>query len=185
MSFSVVVPLEELKLALRTLAKVVKKRQASEAVLSLSGEKLSISLPGASAFVPAAGTWPGVVRAPGHFFLLLSKALPTEDPVHLSVAEGRLRIASTSIPCTVDVEGDQQGVINLPVNPPLHAILHVAGRYTRDAIEHAGLMPLVWQTEERRDKLIARAAELLAPLAVDGIDLRRLVDECVRRKHSR
>jgi len=101
MSFSVVVPLEELRLALRTLAKVVKKRQASEAVLSLSGDKLSISLPGASAFVPASGTWPGTVRASGHFFLLLSKALPAEDPVHVSVHEDRLRIASTSIPCTV------------------------------------------------------------------------------------
>lgn len=182
MSFSVQVARADLVAALKTLAKFVKRKQASEAVLSLSEGMLAIDLPGGAAFAPAEGTWPGTVRIPGQFLLLLSRAVPTDDPVPVSVREGRLWIARLSVACAV-AKDEQKKIIELPLDAPLHAILHVRQVHSNDEIARSGLTPLVRQAEERLDTLIARASEVLGPLAVDGDDLRGLVEECIRRKY--
>jgi hypothetical protein len=183
MRFSLSVPRAEFQQALKTLAKFVKPKQASEAVLALSDGVLTIDFPGGAALVPADGTWPGVVRIPGQFLLLLSKGVPTEDPLPVSVREGRLRIAGMSIACTVE-EGNQRSIIPLPLDAPLHAILHVRQVHSDDEIAQSGLTRLVQQAEERRDKLILRATEVLEPVAVGADDLRAFVEECIRRKYT-
>ena len=182
MTFSVSVPRPEFQRALKTLAKFVKPKYASEAVLSLSEGMLVIDLPGGTTLVPAGGAWPGTVRVSGQFLLLLSKAVPSDDPVPVSVQEGRLRIAGMSVPCTVE-EDAQRSIIDLPLDAPLLAILHVRQVHSNDEIARSGLTALVRQAEERRDKLIVRAAAVLEPLAVEGDDLRGLVEACLRRKY--
>src|SRR5262249_846614 len=113
--FSLSVPRAELQRALKTLAKFVKRKQASEAVLSVSDGMLTIGLPGEAPPVPADGAWPGTVRVAGQFLLLLAKAALTDDPVPVAVQDGRLRVGGMSVTCTVD-EGAQPNIIDLPLD---------------------------------------------------------------------
>ena len=63
--FSITVDRAEFQKALRILAKFVKSKRASEAVLSHVEGQLSIDLPGGNVLVDAKGEWAGTVRVPG------------------------------------------------------------------------------------------------------------------------
>ncbi len=186
MSFSVSVPHRDLKAALKAL-KVVKPKNVPEAIFSFSDGELEIVLSGVTARASAVGTWPGTVRVDGRFLLGLSHSVPTSDPLLpmlVSVQEGRLKIAGVSCLCTVE-QGVQQSVIRLSINAPLHERLYVKQVHSDDEIASSGWMKPVQQAAEERDKLIARAAEVLQPLAVEANDLMKLVDDCIRRKNTK
>lgn len=181
MTHALTVSRSDLNLALTILAKIVNGRRASNAVLSWSDGMLVIDLPGGSTKLPAAGTWPGTVRVGGEFILVLAKVPPMDDPVTVSVRDGRLRIEDSSSPCVLDEV--KRSIIDVPLNAPLHAVLNVGRVHSADEIARSGLTPLVDKSAERRDALIARAAKVLQPLMVEVEDVLRLADECIRRKH--
>jgi hypothetical protein len=173
----------ELHAALRTLARFVKKRErTADAVLTFAADTLVISAPGGEVTVPATGAWVGEVRVPASFLLGLAARLPVADPLPLRVAAGRLHVGNVSARCVWQPRGEAG--IELPLDPPFRMVLAVGLRHSPEEIVRSGLKGLVEKAQERRDALVRRAAEVLAPLGVVPDDLQEMVDEVVLREEA-
>ena len=168
--------------ALKILRKFIKPKQREEALLSFENGMLSIEIVGMEAKVPAEGAWSGQVRIPCAAVRAFSQALPEDDPLHLRLAEERFFVAGLSVPCSWQDSEKQK--IQLPLDPPIHVILGLRIKYTDEEITQSGLMKTVQLAEERRDGLIKQASKVLQSLGVTLSDLRRVVDECIRRKNE-
>jgi hypothetical protein len=181
MRSALTVPLADFNTALRTLAKFVKKRErTADAVLTLVDVELVIPVPGGAASVSAEGPWPGEVRVSASFLLGIATRLPEVDPLPVCVEAGRLRVANVSAKCVWQPLAEQR--IELPLDPPFRTVLAVGLRYSAEEIVRSGLKRLLEKAQERRNNLIRRAAETLAPLGVHALDLESIVDEAILRE---
>lgn len=184
MTLNLEVKREALVDGLRTLRKFVRAAQGGEAILSFENGLLSIEFGDVAAQAPAEGNWPGKARVPGLALLQLESSLPADDPVTFQGGPERVSAGKWSTPCHWDeaIQQPNRPLIELPPNPPLTMILGLPHRYSDQEIARSGLDLMVRMAEQRRDTLIAQASALLQPLGVDLGDLRRVVEECVRRK---
>lgn len=175
---SVTVSRNELRSALRAFARVGRRVKQADAVVSMDAGNLVIALPGITASVPATGTWAGSVRIAGEAAVLLARALPFQDPLHIRAESNRFFIGNRSFPCNFS-EGT--GALSVPVNATMLDLLLVAQAHDSDAIDAAGLRVLVDAAFEERDRAIAFAARTLAPLGVTVEEVDALVHAAVAR----
>jgi hypothetical protein len=180
MTLSVYVGRKDLAIALRTLAKFVKRKQQAEAVVSFADGTLQIELPGGLVGVPADGEWSGEVRVPGSFFVSFAKTLPDVDPLPVQVRGDRFYLAGLSVRCVTQGAGGER--IQLPLDPPVLDVLRVRLQHSEEEIERSGLTALVRTAEEKREQLIMQAHSHLHQLGVTRADLDRFVDECLLRR---
>ncbi len=169
----------ELLQAFKSIKRLTRAGEKAEAVLSFEGGALSIALPGMEVGAAATGDLAGRVRVPAQFIQMLAKMPPTGDPVVFTVEGDRLRVGSSTTPCTW--EEDAGARIRLPLNPPFTTVLGVAYHYTPDDIEKAGLKEAVAAAEKRRDALIGQALGALGEFGVTRAELRTLVDDKMKR----
>lgn len=170
----------DLERALRNLAKFAKANQRrAEAVITFSKGQLTIAIPGMQVEIGAEGILLSRVRVPVRWLIGLSRTLSQEDPIIVNVERDYLSIGEAVVLCTRD--HIEHGLVKLPLNAALIDILRVGQMLDREEIERSGLTAFVAGAEARRDRLLERAAELLAPLGVTREVLSELVGECVKR----
>ncbi len=179
MTASLTVPRKKFVEALKMFRKTAKKKGAGEAILSYESGMLTIQISGVVARAEAHGDWPGEVRVSGRQISNLWNLVPPGDPVELSVYEDKLQIETLSIHCVWQQKDAAR--IYLPLDAPLPVILSAALKYTPEEITSSGLADVVRDAEEKRDELIDRAVKIIDPLDISCEELRRFVDEQVRR----
>lgn len=183
MTAHLVVGRADLATALRLFRKFLRaKVRTDEALLTYEERHLTLELGGMATSVRAAGEWRGKARVPGWFIRNFARLLPEADPIHLEVRDGKFFLENTSTSCAWQDLGCEP--IELPMDPPLSAVLHVAFTREEDEIANSGLTATVERALKRRDLLVSRAAEILAPLDVQERDLVGIVEECIRRRYD-
>jgi hypothetical protein len=179
-SLSLRVNRAELGQALKTLARNTTSAARTEAVLSFRDKHLVIHAPGLELKVSAQGEWSGSARVAQTLLANLSRAeLPEDDPLPLEVAAGRLNLGPLALPCRWT--GSPAPVIELPLDPPLIAILRITRKHTPEEIERAGLADLAVRAQKKKDELAAKACENLEPLGIQPSVILRLVEESLDR----
>jgi len=121
------------------------------------------------------------VKVPVLFMRGLKTVLPTGDgPVLITMDGESLRIGSVTIKCEWDRLVYPR--IELPLGAALLDNLMLPLRYSPNDIETSNLTEVVKAAENKRDKLIEKAARTLQPLDIKESDIRGLVDTCLRRR---
>ena len=128
----------------------------------------------------AHGAWPGQIRIPAQFVMMLAKAPPSGDPVQFSVQEGRLHVGSSSVACKI--QPAQAKSIELPMNASLLEVLALQFTHTAEEIETAGYSKAVSDARSVAESRIAKASEHLKGLMVEPEELREFVYATLRRK---
>lgn len=178
MTANLLVDRTELLDALRLLKRMARTRK-HEAVLTFLDGWLCIELGGYTAKARAEGDWPRRLRLPAGVVAQLAIALPAGDPVHLEVDNGRLRLGSFALSCTVDETDDE--LLRLPANADMVDVLALAATHSRDRIASAGLLAVLEEAEQRRERAIEQAARLLQPFGVRSEEVRSIVTAALRR----
>ena len=169
----------ELVRSLKILLRLVKKKDAGDAVFSFEDGYLSIDLGGVSAMAPAEGQWPGEARVAGNLVFGLAKTLPAADPLPIRCENGRIFIDRFSAPCEWRPTPSQR--IEPPLDAPPGWLLSVSLTYPEEQIRDSGLTPLVEKAKQRREACVAKAAQALSPFGVDPQAVEEFVDGYVRK----
>jgi hypothetical protein len=179
MSYNLEVRFEGSAKALAPLERAVKGRNI-EVTLSFDGENLDIEAVGVGQSFPATGSWPGTVIVRKEFLNVLKFSASRAQSLVLRVEGDRLWLGSATVPCAV--QHTKAPEIFVPTNASLRYLLVLRAKHADAALSASGAMPLIVDAEARRDRLVAKAAELLAPMGVETADLRELVDQTVKRE---
>ena len=83
----------------KPIARKRKRRETATLILQYKDGALTLDLEGTSFTVDASGSWSGTATVPAMILKSFSIIEPTEDPVRLWVADGKLHYESTSIAC--------------------------------------------------------------------------------------
>lgn len=178
--FELSVPRHGLENALRLLRKLCRPKHGEEAVLSFDGGCLHIDCGGMAVTPMANGKWPGQIRIPAQFVMMLAKFPPPGDPVQFSVKDGRLHVGSSSVACKIQPARAKS--IELPMNASLLQILALQFTHTAEEIETAGYSKLLSDAKSVAESRIAKASEHLKGLMVEPEELREFVYATLRRK---
>ena len=142
---------------------------------------LRVVVGGAEVELPATGRWDGSVRVAAAFIAGLAspRMLPPSEAVELRLEDGRLRIGTLSARATWEPAPSQ--TFQLPLDATWLDLLRATLTTSSDVLVAAGYARMVRRATERRDRLVTRAAALLAPFGVSPADVRDLVDTCLLR----
>lgn len=174
---------EELADALRVLRRAMpKRRRMPEALFSYDAGDLVLRLGGAELRIAAWGRWSGVVRAAGQAVITIDPFLLRNDPVPVHVENGRIKIGTCSILCAWQEAAPDRPVV--PVDPSLLHLLRLPREHDAAAILEAGLLGVVRDALDRRDRILERAIRVLAPLEIGRADLERCLDAELDRRHG-
>ena len=177
MEFSVKVARAELRDALKQLAVMIPAEATDDGILAFDDGELVMELPGGSIGVEAKGNWAGRVRFRSEIARTLSRQLPEGDPLEISVRDDRLYFGDRfSTGCSLC--GPEAYSIELPIDPPLWAVLGLRVHHTEEAIEAAGLNERLDDADTEAWELIRRAAKPLAKLGVTRDEVVKLVPGC-------
>lgn len=175
---------EDFLAMLKPLKRFVKKKQAEDALLSMEGGDLVISLPGISTGAPATGTWAAEVFVPARLIWGIAMAPPPGDPITMEVRDGRLHIGSLSLSCSARksrIPAENKTEENSRVDSELVKMLRFRYLYSLEELHKGGFFRDVVKAEERAYNLVSRAAKILAPLNISELELWRMVKEHFRR----
>ncbi len=85
--------LKSLKLALR-----VKGSPARDLQIGLIDGEVVFSVQGGTASSPASGNWPGLASLPLTYFLTFLVAKPSENPIRMTFADGKVHLSTARFP---------------------------------------------------------------------------------------
>ena len=174
------VPRPDLEEAFRLVRKLCRPKHGEEAVLSFGGACLHIDCAGMTLMPGAQGDWPGQVRFPARFLLMLARLPPAGDPIEFSVKQGCLHVGSCSVSCTLQPVWSKS--IDLPMNTDLAEILALPLTYTPEEIAASGYSRVVDRVRFLADRRLARAARELKCFRVEPVELREWAYATLRRK---
>jgi len=83
--------------------------QREEAVFGFDNGRLTVEAVGVQHSIVASGSWSGFTRIRFVHFDALRRAPPSQEPLQLKYAAGRLRIGSTSLPADWHQEPESSG----------------------------------------------------------------------------
>lgn len=170
---------KKLRDGLKMAGKLAKGTGGSPMLLAFAGGKLVMTFQSMTISADAEGEWPGQARLPASVVRLLYQSIPGgDDPVEVTVRDGRLSVGRSSVPCVWEEAIER---IQLPAGAPLWAILALRLRHNDD-IRRSGLDDLVEKAEADRERRLARAADALQPLGIDEAHLRRLFEERLKQR---
>ena len=152
------------------------------AVLTYLDGHLRIELGGCVLTAEAEGSWIGQARVPISIFTNVAESFPrgSDNIVFVSTDGNELRIDNVAVPCNWDALVYPR--IKMPLRAELTDVLVLPLMYSTEDIERSELSETLASSEERRDKLIGKAARVLAPLSVSEDHLRELVDGLLKEK---
>lgn len=175
-------PLAPFILGVREAFRLLRVSQRGEAVVRFSGDDLHVSCGGAQFSTPARGRWPGEVRVSSSLWVALAKVPPTQDPLLISVRDGRLRVGSSSAPCRWQKDGLAR--VDVPLRATLLDILRVGAQHDADTLRQSGVDRVVAQARADADRRLQEAARKLAPLGIGLSQLNALLDLRIRAGFS-
>ena len=174
---------DELAHALRALRRTMpKRRRMPEALFSYDDGDLLLRMGGAKLRAAAWGRWTGVVRAAGHVVVTIDPALFQNDPVPVRVVGGRIKIGTCSMPCAWQETVPDS--LLAPVDPSLLHLLRLPRERDAAAIVEAGLLGVVRDALDRRDRILERATRVLEPLEIGRADLERCLEAELQRRYG-
>lgn len=184
---TMIVSRRDLVAAAIQLRKLVKKAQLakSELVLDFAQDSVALTLGVAKVTLPAIGCGSGRVFMSGLALDAVSMAangLSAAD-VLVRIDEKMVHFGTTGVSCRWVRE--EPASILLPLNASLIDVLKLRYRYSQDEIAAAGLEQRLFEVEEAKAGLIARAAETLKPLGISSAALDHFVTERIREDAKR
>lgn len=158
---------------LRRAVKLTRRDRNGQAILTLVDGKLRTRLGGIEFEVSCDGRWPGEAKVSVEWLRTLARVPPVADPLEISVSLGRMRIASSTVPCEWQRAGNASIVV--PIGAQLLEILQLPLRHSPAALEASGLSGAVKKAERELAFRLNRALTELAPLGVSKNELAELV----------
>lgn len=163
---------------IQTIRRTTTPAERGEALLEFEDGRLCIYCGGVDVQAEAVGHWSGRAHVASSFLMRAERAIPTDDPLMLVVADGRLQLGSLRIRCSWD--GTRAPVIHLPMNPNLRTLLTVSRQFSDSAIAGSGISELVTEAEERLRRALDSAARTLEPIGISRHDLESLINTKLR-----
>ncbi len=179
MDNSVLINREDFLTMLKPLKRFARRKQKEDAVLSMEGNDLFISLVGLSTGAPASGNWSGEIRVPLRMLWGIVMEPPADDPIRVEIRDGRLHIGTLSVSC--EVQESRESKIDLPLGSEFLKMLRLRYAYPLERLHQAGLTGDLAIAQEKARKIIARAAKILAPLNITESDLAQFVQDRLRK----
>ena len=138
-----------------------KQRQATAAIW-LEDEFASFKIGDTEARVSATGSWPGLVAFKTGFLIAYCEQFPEDDPVTIAFHDGRIRIGSFSVDCTVErfFHGWPR-FVELPEDFSMLDILNILFDYTSEDIAHSGLGEITDVALEHMERIFDLGIEAL------------------------
>jgi hypothetical protein len=171
-------PLAPFVAGVREAFRLLRVSQQGEAVVRYSAGELHVSCGGAQFSTPAGGRWPGEARVSASLWVALAKVPPTQDPLSMSVRDGRLRVGSSSAPCRWQKDGLAR--VEVPLGATLLDILRLGAQHDLDTLRQSGVDRVVTQARADADRRLQEAARKLAPLGIGLSQLNALLDLRIR-----
>jgi len=178
---SIQVPRAELRAAMRELKIACEKHQL--AVLTSRDGALTIAVGMAQAVLPVEGRWLGRIAVPSQLLLRLSRRLPMQDPLEITIAAKVMRIGNFELtlaskppkePLPEGVDASLVALVSFAWNRPS----------THSRID-AKFLARVSMAEHRYEALLEKATRALRPLGVTEEEVawlaRRAVVRCERK----
>ena len=152
------------------------------AILTFVDGQLKIELGGCVLTADAEGSWIGQIKIPVSVITNVAKAFAkgNGDVVIVSTDGEELRIENIAVTCHWDALVYPR--IQLPFGARLTDVLTLPLRYSSEDIDRSELSETLASAEERRDRLIGKAARILQELSVGDDHLRELVDTLLKKK---
>jgi hypothetical protein len=180
LAFCLSVPRPGFEEAFRLLRKLCKPKRGEEAVLSFDGACLQIDCAAMTVTPAAKGSWPGQVRIPSNFLLMLAKLPPAGDPIAVTVDGDRLVIGSCSVKCSIQPAWSK--LIELPMSPTFTQILALGFSHSHQEIAAAGYANMFEEARQKTDQRLERAANSLKDFLVTPEELRQFAYDTLKRK---
>lgn len=176
------IPRSELVDSASRLVKLVRKSQLakSELMLGFAKDSVTLTLAGTIATLPATCHDAGCIVLSGlalEALAMVGRGLGATD-VPVRIGAKMLHVGMVGFSCRW-VEGQPTAIL-LPVNATLLDVLRLRYHRSLDEIMAAGLEGTLFEAEERKAALIARAVETLEPLGISAPALDQLVIERIR-----
>jgi hypothetical protein len=166
---------------LARIASQGKTAETANVSVTCEDNSLLFCLPGIELRAAAQGNWHGQVLLPVRTLISLASApLPDGDPLVLSVEGNTLHLGTLRLSCRW--EPTPRKLIELPLNPQLRTLLRIPIAYSEDDIRRSGLSEVITKALQEKDEVAEQACGILKPLGVRPDDLRRLVEESIRRE---
>lgn len=165
----------ELCATLKGLKRFAKGMKGKSVLLSHNEGNLALATPGVAVTLPAKGHWPTPVRATAHILVMLIKVPPLGDgPFVISFDGKRLSIAE----CSVQASIEEEFLPRVDVLPTkrFFDLLRMGATWSYKDLQKEGFIEQVWRAEEKRDRLLAKAAETLSRLGIDRKDMNELLN---------
>jgi hypothetical protein len=161
---------------LRSFKRLARSKRDLPTIFSYNGVDFAVSTSGITFTAPAKGQWPTPVRATLRLLAMLAQSPPHgEEPTVMSFDGERLCVADCRVPASAD-EAHRLPVDTLH-SMRLYDLLRLRSRYSDEDLERSGLRHFVEEAEQQRDRLVAKAAAILAKAGVNEDDLRKVIDE--------
>lgn len=172
----VAVEVKDFRAAMRTFAR--KKRMLGATLLSVEHGYLIIESGDVRVVMKATGEWHGRVRFSPEVLKAIATVPPSENPVRVSYADGRVRIGTMAIPCSW--ESVSAVFMKQVTSPALLDLLAMGRNLPRTGLAGSALAERIKEAETERDRRIRRAVATLSELGVGEAVIRGLVDEAVQ-----
>ena len=165
--------------ALSTLALALpRKRGPMDVRIDFNGSLVRMTTAGVEISVDGNGEWSGFVIAPLHILASLRSKMPDADPLSIRFENGRLFVQSWSIPATWHDLGSQP--VRIPLNPPMLDLLQLKASITEEKLVSSGLRSAVRGAEDKAQKMMLRAQDILRPLGISLKDLEEILERKLR-----
>jgi|GEM_PF-1661115 len=166
--------------ALRQLKVGLRRHAGQEARLSFDGHVLEVALQGVTSGVPARGRWRGTARVTARALASLVRLPPRDEHLVLKYSNGVIRIGRILLSARWQDIGP--GAIEVPLNATM--LDYLAIRETRSPAEivASGLEKELDVLGVKAEKIIQRAARVLATLEIGAQELRVLFSHNLRRR---
>jgi hypothetical protein len=175
-SYHLEVDAAELCATLKGLKRFAKGMKGKSVLLSHNEGNLALATPGVAVTLPAKGHWPTPVRATAHILVMLIKVPPLEDgPFVISFDGKRLSIADCSVEASIEEECRPR--VDVLPTKRFFDLLRMGATWSYKDLQKEGFIEQVRGAEEKRDRLLAKAAEILSPLRIAEEDLAQLLDK--------
>lgn len=172
---------KELRGQLARANKLLKSAADAPVLLCYDGTKLTFAAPGVAVQVSAQGQWPRPIRVAANLLPLLADG-PAEDDgtVVLSFDGERLHVGDWG---TFGAQPASEGQHAVDLMPPsnLCEALYLGLRHRSEELRASALQDTVRRAQGECDRLLDRAAKILAPLGIEKADLRALHEMVLQR----
>lgn len=174
---------KQLVAALKRLRIGLKRNMAQRASLTYADGLLEIALRGAAVKVQADGQWRGTAHVAIQPLATLARVVPRAKRVEIVYEDEQVKIGTMRLMAEWQVLAPPQ--LDLPLDASILDYLALKVHRSTTEVTASGLDKQIEKTEEQVDRLLDRAADILAPLEISRQDLWRTLWDKLRTRPDR